>query len=168
MDAVVGQSVELLCQAEGHPPPTVFWRKDGQTMRDSSGGVLFFRNVSLNDEGIYECTALNEMGVIVARAQMKVKDRRSVSNRLVLSAVDEARRSVDRAVNETIAALFSRDRTTRLTHAELIRLNRYPTPTAREIARSAEVYERALAVVRRHILNGHQFNVTSKRDFFFF
>lgn len=87
-------------------------------------------------------------------------DKRHVSNRLVLSAVEEARRAVDRAVNETIAVLFSRDRSTRLTHSELIRLNRYPTPTAREIARAAEVYERALNVVRRHVETGQQFNLS--------
>lgn len=80
----------------------------------------------------------------------------------MLSAVEEARRSVDRAVNDTIAALFSRDRSTRLTHAELIRLNRYPNPTAREIARAAEVYDRALSVIRRRVENGFQFNLSSK------
>lgn len=62
-----------------------------------------------------------------------MKDRRSISNRFVLSAVDEARRSVDRAVNETISLLFSRDRSSRLTHSELVRLNRYPTATTREV-----------------------------------
>lgn len=96
---------------------------------------------------------------------MGLEERRHVSNRLVLSAVEEARRAVDRAVNETIAALFNRDRSSRLTHSELIRLNRFPTATAREIARAAEVYERALAVVRRHIESGHQFNVTRKNTF---
>ena len=168
-------SVELPCQAEGNPAPTILWRKDGQTMRDSArastddSGSLILRNVTASDEGTYECTALNDMGVIVARAEMKVvKERRSLlSNRLVLSAVEEARRSVDRAVNETIAALFSRDRSTRLTHSELIRLNRYPTPTAREIARAAEVYERALNVVRRHVEIGHHFNLSRTKFFFY-
>lgn len=79
--------------------------------------------------------------------------------------MEEARRAVDRAVNETIANLFSRDRSSRLTHSELIRLNRFPTASAREIARAAEVYERALAVVRRHIENGHQFNLTRKNQY---
>ena len=57
-------------------------------------------------------------------------------------------------------AYVSRDRSARLTHSELIRLNRFPTATAREIARAAEVYERALVIVRRHIESGHQFNLT--------
>lgn len=166
IEVLTGNSAELLCSADGDPAPTIVWRKDGQNMRQSAhvtpmgNGSLVFRQVQLSDEGTYECTALNEMGVVVARARMRVRERRSVSNRLVLSAVEEARRAVDRAVNETIAALFNRDRSSRLTHNELIRLNRFPTATARELARAAEVYERALAVVRRHIESGHQFNVT--------
>jgi peroxidase len=84
---------------------------------------------------------------------------------VVVSAVEEARRAVDRAVNDTIAQLFSRDRSTRLTHAELIRLNRFPNAAAREIARAAEVYERALTVVRRTIESGTQFNLTRKSTF---
>lgn len=82
-----------------------------------------------------------------------------VSDRLLLSAVEEARRAVDRAVNETIASLFSRDRSSRLTHSQLIRINRFPSPGVREIARAAEVYERALAVIRRHVENGVQFTL---------
>ena len=31
-----------------------------------------------------------------------------------------------------------------------------------QIARAAEVYERALAVVRRHVENGHHFNISRK------
>lgn len=80
VEVVTGQTVELPCQAEGNPQPTVVWRKDGQTMRDSAtvssssnDGNLIIRDVTRSDEGTYECTALNDMGVIVARAQMRVK-----------------------------------------------------------------------------------------------
>ena len=78
---------------------------------------------------------------------------------MVLSAVEEARRAVDRAVNETIASLFSRDRSSRLTHSQLIRFNRFPSAGAREIARAADIYDRALAVIRRHVENGVQFTL---------
>ena len=67
------------CQADGLPAPSIMWRKDGQTMRQSAhitpmtNGSLIFRNVDLNDEGTYECTALNEMDVITACIRMRVK-----------------------------------------------------------------------------------------------
>lgn len=85
-----------------------------------------------------------------------------MSNRVVLSALEEARRAVDRAVNETITGLFSRDRSSRLTHSELLRINRFPTAAARDVARAAEVYERALAVIKRHVESGHRFNASSE------
>lgn len=79
LEVLTGNTVELPCQAEGSPSPSIVWRKDGQTMRQSShitpmvNGSLIFRHVDLADEGTYECTALNEMGVIVARARMRVR-----------------------------------------------------------------------------------------------
>ena len=166
-----GRTATLLCRADGHPAPTIVWRRDGHPLRSSArtsldAGNLTLSNVSDADDGTYECTALNDMGVIVARAQLSVLGRetpplgrRLVSDGVVLSAVEEARRSVDRAVNETIASLFSRDRTSRLTHSQLVRYNRFPSASARDVARAAEVYERALAVVRRHVENGVQFTL---------
>lgn len=79
IEVLTGNSAELLCSADGDPAPTIVWRKDGQNMRQSAhvtpmgNGSLIFRQVQLSDEGTYECTALNEMGVVVARARMRVR-----------------------------------------------------------------------------------------------
>ena len=67
-----------LDQADGDPTPTILWRKDGQTLRDTfrstvDGGRLHLRNVTKADEGSYECTALNDAGVVVARARITVQ-----------------------------------------------------------------------------------------------
>lgn len=113
--------------------------------------LFFFYNLN-----IFDCK-LNWVYLILKEAG----HRRLVNNRLVTSDVEEARRSVDRAVNDTISHLFSRDRTSRLTHSELLRINRFPTPAAREIARAADIYDRALTIVRRHIENGTHFNISS-------
>ena len=78
LETTAGANIEFNCQADGQPVPTILWRKDGQSMRPSvhsviEGGVLRIRNVTKADEGSYECTALNDMGVIVARARMTVQ-----------------------------------------------------------------------------------------------
>ena len=79
VEVLSGNSLEMICLADGNPAPTIVWRKDGQNMRQSAhitpmvNGSLFFRHVELGDEGTYECTALNEMGVVVARARMRVR-----------------------------------------------------------------------------------------------
>ncbi|XP_034554610.1 V-set and immunoglobulin domain-containing protein 10-like isoform X2 [Notolabrus celidotus] len=56
---VVGDSVNLSCQAEGVPRPTVQWVFDGQNISDKE--VLNLTKVQTNQGGVYTCTVLNTL-----------------------------------------------------------------------------------------------------------
>lgn len=67
----------------GVPAPTLTWTKDGKTFVVSPDGSLALRNVGLNDEGIYVCTATNTAGRDQARVQLLVqgwRPNRSATN----------------------------------------------------------------------------------------
>uniref|UniRef100_A0A4D5R9E2 Peroxidasin n=1 Tax=Scolopendra viridis TaxID=118503 RepID=A0A4D5R9E2_SCOVI len=171
MEVFVGSNVELPCAADGEPTPLIIWRKNGDLMGEdtthhsfSSDGSLLLYNVNKLDEGMYECGADNGIGYISTFAQVKVRDgttdqgSRHPGDRFVQISIEEARFSVDRALNDTIASIYSRDRP--FTPAELLRLFRFPGPSAREIARSAEIYERTLLIIKRHVESGAKFNLS--------
>ncbi|CAL4060527.1 unnamed protein product, partial [Meganyctiphanes norvegica] len=71
----------LNCKAEGKPPPTITWFKDGELVRTSPGdpksqrvllptGSLFFLRVvqgkKEDDQGTYLCQAANHVGTAVS------------------------------------------------------------------------------------------------------
>uniref|UniRef100_A0A3Q1K5W9 Ig-like domain-containing protein n=1 Tax=Anabas testudineus TaxID=64144 RepID=A0A3Q1K5W9_ANATE len=62
MKVQVGHPVELPCVASGVPQPTITWTKDGKRYPVSSDGSLALRNVELENEGTYTCTATNTAG----------------------------------------------------------------------------------------------------------
>uniref|UniRef100_A0A3Q2XAU6 Zgc:77784 n=1 Tax=Hippocampus comes TaxID=109280 RepID=A0A3Q2XAU6_HIPCM len=78
-----GEPATLNCKAEGRPPPSVEWYKDGErveTDKDDprshrmllpSGSLFFLRIVhgrrSKPDEGVYTCVARNYLGEAVSR-----------------------------------------------------------------------------------------------------
>ncbi|KAI8479293.1 Hemicentin-1, partial [Branchiostoma belcheri] len=66
---VVGNSVTLLCEADGQPPPSLLWLKDGQTLPQisrlrvlSDGRKLRILSVQKADSGLYTCIASNVVG----------------------------------------------------------------------------------------------------------
>ena len=60
----IGQSLTLISNASGDPPPTLIWTKDGvpQNQFNVSGKWLHLVSVQRKDMGSYRCTASNGYG----------------------------------------------------------------------------------------------------------
>ncbi|XP_012579846.1 PREDICTED: papilin [Condylura cristata] len=64
VDAHPGQRVRLPCRAEGFPPPTIEWQRDGQLLSAprhqlQPDGSLVVSQVTAEDSGFYACVAFN-------------------------------------------------------------------------------------------------------------
>ncbi|KRT84503.1 peroxidase [Oryctes borbonicus] len=169
LEALVGSTIEIPCKAEGTPTPGIQWRKDGSELQRtgrwkiSINGNLYIYNLAAEDQGRYECTAINDNGRVTASGYVTVKEDPNssgvnIGDKFVKIAFLEASSEVDKAINKTIENLFSNKV---LGSADLFRLIRYPNAPARELARAAEVYERTLVNIRRHISKGRAMNFTS-------
>jgi len=56
----VGESVTVTCSASGNPPVTSYvWRKSSNSSFVVSNATLLIDDVSVDDAGIYTCTATN-------------------------------------------------------------------------------------------------------------
>uniref|UniRef100_W5UJ45 Contactin-1a n=1 Tax=Ictalurus punctatus TaxID=7998 RepID=W5UJ45_ICTPU len=76
--ALVGQNITLECFALGNPIPQIKWRKvDGALPVhheiSMAGGLLRLFNVQYEDEGVYECEALNSKGKDWHKANLYVE-----------------------------------------------------------------------------------------------
>ncbi|XP_058145240.1 neural cell adhesion molecule 1 isoform X3 [Dasypus novemcinctus] len=79
--ANLGQSVTLVCDAEGFPEPTMSWTKDGEQIENEEDEKYIFsddsseltiRKVDKNDEAEYICIAENKAGEQDASIHLKV------------------------------------------------------------------------------------------------
>ena len=82
-------------------------------------------------------------------------------DRHVAAAIEEARRTVDSALNHTVSQLFEHRRHTNTTPAELLNIFRYPSASERELARAGEIYLRTLELVEAKVAEGGQYNLSS-------
>lgn len=76
--AHVNTDVELQCDVSGIPKPRIEWLKNGEAVilddyvQTAEGRNLKILGLIKSDEGMYQCTATNEVGMIQAAAQLLV------------------------------------------------------------------------------------------------
>ena len=70
--------VTFSCAASGNPPPLITWTKLGGSIpshrrQEPSPGSLRIINLQLEDDGIYICTAQNQVANITAKAFLHIQ-----------------------------------------------------------------------------------------------
>eukprot|EP00092_Neocalanus_flemingeri_P009191 GFUD01009892.1.p1 GENE.GFUD01009892.1~~GFUD01009892.1.p1 ORF type:complete len:761 (+),score=236.03 GFUD01009892.1:117-2399(+) len=58
----IGSRVELSCEAEGTPPPSISWTKNGEPLPEAGGSTLIISSLSQEDVANYACNASNIAG----------------------------------------------------------------------------------------------------------
>ena len=79
VESIVGRDVKLTCAVlAGNPAPSIRWTHLEETVNstdrivDDGGGNLYLKNVSVDDEGEYICTASNVGGTSSASVKLDV------------------------------------------------------------------------------------------------
>ncbi|KHJ85812.1 immunoglobulin I-set domain protein [Oesophagostomum dentatum] len=82
MSLLVGQNAKIMCAATGIPPPVIKWSKDGGAAFPAAlqhrlfvrpnDDHLYVVNVTIEDQGVYTCHAVNEAGSIQASATLRI------------------------------------------------------------------------------------------------
>ncbi|EHA98367.1 Hemicentin-1, partial [Heterocephalus glaber] len=83
---VVGQTLELPCQASGSPVPTIRWLQNGRPAEElagvrvaSQGTTLRIDHVELGHAGLFACQATNDAGTTGAEVEVSVHELPSVN-----------------------------------------------------------------------------------------
>ena len=75
--AVQRNTLQVNCQAEGFPRPTVNWSRVGMPLPagrvEVNGGTLTIKNLTPADSSLYECIATNIMGKKKTRTNVAVQ-----------------------------------------------------------------------------------------------
>ncbi|XP_057580791.1 hemicentin-2 [Hippopotamus amphibius kiboko] len=82
---LVGQPLDLPCQASGSPVPTIQWLQNGRPAEElagvqlaSQGTTLHIDHVELDHAGLFACQATNEAGTAGAEVELSVHELPSV------------------------------------------------------------------------------------------
>ncbi|XP_032334547.1 hemicentin-2 isoform X3 [Camelus ferus] len=82
---LVGQPLELPCQASGSPLPAIQWLQNGRPAEElagvqvaSQGTTLHIDHVELDHAGLFACQATNEAGTAAAEVELSVQELPSV------------------------------------------------------------------------------------------
>ncbi|KAI3373941.1 hypothetical protein L3Q82_021984 [Scortum barcoo] len=79
MSVRMGESAQFYCQAKGDPPPAVVWSREQGPLPNgrylvNPDQTLQIHYVTAQDAGKYTCTAVNDVGVVSASAQLIVEE----------------------------------------------------------------------------------------------
>ncbi|XP_034745247.1 roundabout homolog 1 isoform X3 [Etheostoma cragini] len=82
----VGESAQFYCQAKGDPPPAVVWSSEQGPLPNgrylvNPDQTLQIHYVTAQDAGKYTCSAVNDVGVVTASAQLLVEEAISTTQR---------------------------------------------------------------------------------------
>ncbi|KAG5276279.1 hypothetical protein AALO_G00130100 [Alosa alosa] len=79
INVVAGSQVTLACVADGTPPPTLTWQREGVTVRPdvhlslpNQGSTLHILSANVSHTGRYTCTAANQAGEASRNYNLKV------------------------------------------------------------------------------------------------
>lgn len=71
---VEGNTLYLLCEAEGNPTPLVTWEKQRKLLQSSFNETNFIIHDARNtDAGSYECKASNSVGTVSYKVEVTIK-----------------------------------------------------------------------------------------------
>ncbi|XP_019123425.2 roundabout homolog 1 isoform X1 [Larimichthys crocea] len=81
-----GESAQFYCQAKGDPPPAVVWSREQGPLPNgrylvNPDQTLQIHYVTAQDAGKYTCTAVNDVGVVAASAQLLVEEAASTTQK---------------------------------------------------------------------------------------
>ena len=169
-----GASVELECSATGEPDPMIEWFRDGRPIIYNmqyilkEDGSLLLPHVAANQSGYYTCQAMNYAGKevhsfwvnVVSKCQIDSSfflnlniylDDNQITDELIDRLVQQAQTEVNRAVAETVRHL--QDRRRPRTPGDLMSLMKFPKPLQLTLAKTEDIFERALDLVHRYVDN---------------
>ena len=88
-------------------------------------------------------------------------DSNGPGDKFANKSLEEAIKSVDEAIKRSIEKMFRSSQPK--TPSDLLTLFRFPSPQAREIARSAEIFERTIQLIHDHVEQQGLINITVNR-----
>jgi len=152
-----GAAVELECSATGEPEPKIEWFQDGIPIHFNmkyilkEDGSLLLPHVMANQSGYYTCRAKNYAGMDVHSFWVTVVQDNQITDELIDRLVQQASTEVNRAVAETVRHL--QDRRRPRTPGDLMSLMKFPKPLQLTLAKTEDIFERALDLVHRYVDN---------------
>ncbi|KAM3601676.1 uncharacterized protein V6R79_016599 [Siganus canaliculatus] len=102
----MGESAQFYCQAKGDPRPAVIWSREQGPLPNgrylvNPDQTLQIHYVTAQDAGKYTCTAVNDVGMVTASAQLKVEEAAGTEQRDLHKELSELRVALE---NVTIMA----------------------------------------------------------------